>query len=118
MVDGLATSIIIIGLVIGAYGGLMALLDRSPQVPELAGLAVLEVMLLAQCVIALGKTFTGERPDQLATFVGYLLTTVLLPPLGALFGWSERSRWGSALIAGAALVATVLVVRLQQVWHG
>jgi hypothetical protein len=118
MVNGLATAIIIVGLAVGAYGGLMALLDRAPRLPELVGLAALEVVLLAQTVIALSKTFTGERPDQLATFVGYLLTTVLLPPLGALFGWAERSRWGSVMIAGSALVVTVLVVRLQQVWHG
>ena len=55
MVDGLATVIIIVGLVVGAYGGLMALLDRAPQLPQLVGLAALEVALLVQCVIALGQ---------------------------------------------------------------
>lgn len=118
MVDGLATVIIIIGLAVGAYGGLMALLDRPPRLPELIGLGLLEAALLVQTVVAIGKAFTGERPDQLATFVGYLLTAVLLPPLGALFGWAERTRWGSVIFAGVALVVAVLVVRLQQVWHG
>ena len=61
MVNGLATAIIIVGLAVGAYGGLMALLDRAPRLPELVGLAALEVVLLAQTVIALSKTFTGER---------------------------------------------------------
>jgi len=29
---------------------------------------------------------------------------------------TERTRWGSAIIAGAFLVVPVMVVRLQQVW--
>jgi hypothetical protein len=41
---------------------------------------------------------------------------VLLPPLAALLGSAERTRWGSAIIAAAGLVVPVMVVRLQQVW--
>lgn len=118
MVDGLATAIIICGLVVAGLSGLAFLLNRPPHVLHLVGLALVESGLLVQAVIAVGKMFTGDRPDDMPTFVGYLLTAVLLAPLAALFGWTERTRWGSAIIGVACLVVPVLVVRLQQVWHG
>lgn len=118
MVDGLATTIIIAALVVAAYSGLMALLSRPPRLPHLVGLAIVEVVLLLQAVVATGRLFTGDRPDGLAPFVGYLLTAVLIPPLAALLGWAERTRWGSVIVLVACLVVPVMVVRLQQVWNG
>jgi hypothetical protein len=118
MVDAIATTIIASALVVAAFCGLMALLDRPPGPLHLLGLAIVEVTLLVQAVVATGKMFTGDRPDDMPTFVGYLLTAVLLPPLAVLFGWAERSRWGSVILAVASLVVPGLVVRLQQVWSG
>jgi hypothetical protein len=117
MVDGVATVIIISGLAVAAYSGLMALLDRPPDRGQLAGLLLVEAVLLVQAVLATGKMFTGVRPEAMATFVGYLLTAVLIPPVAALFGWTERTRWGSAIIAAGCLIVPILVLRLQQVWN-
>jgi hypothetical protein len=116
MVDGLATAIIVSSLVVAAFSGLTALLDRPPGLPHLLGLAIVEAALLVQAVVAMGKLFTGDRPEGMATFIGYLLTAVLIPPLAGLLGWAERTRWGSAIIAAAFLVVPVMVLRLQQVW--
>jgi hypothetical protein len=116
MVDGLATAIIVTSLAAAVLSGLTALLDRPPGPMHLAGLVVVEAVLLAQLVVALAKVFTGDRPDALATFIGYLIAAVLIPPLAGLIGMTERTRWGSAIIAGAFLVVPVMVVRLQQVW--
>jgi hypothetical protein len=118
MVEGLATTIIIGGLVLAGVSGLMVLLDRPPGLVHLIGLAVVELALLAQAVVATSRMFRGQRPEEMATFVGYLLTAVLIPPLAALLGLAERTRWGSAIIAVAGLVVPVMVVRLQQVWGG
>jgi hypothetical protein len=116
MVDGLATTIIVAGLVLAGFSGLMALLDRPPGLVHLLGLTVLEAVLLAQAAVATARMFSGDRPEAMTTFVGYLLTAVLIPPLAALLGSAERTRWGSAIIAAAGLVVPVMVVRLQQVW--
>lgn len=118
MVDGLVTTVIVAALVVAGYSGLMALLDRPPRLLHLVGLTVVEVAVLIQAAVAMGKMFTGDRPDGMATFVGYLLTAVLIPPLAALLGWAERTRWGSVIIAVGCLVVAMMVVRLQQVWHG
>jgi hypothetical protein len=118
MVDGLATTVIVIALMVAGFSGLMALLNQPPRFPHLVGLALVEAVLLVQTVVAMGKMFTGDRPDGLATFVGYLLVAVLIPPVAVLFGWAERTRWGSGVIAVACLVIPAMVIRLQQVWHG
>lgn len=117
MVDGLATTIIVTALLVAAFSGLMALLGRPPHLPHLVGLTIVEIALLTQAVVAMGRVFTGDRPVGLATFVGYLLTAVLIPPLAALIGWAERTRWGSVIIAVACLVVPVMVLRLQQIWQ-
>jgi len=116
MDDGLAYTVIGTAMVVAAFSGLMALLGRPPRLPHLVGLGLVELVLVVYAVLAMGKMFTGERPDAMATFVGYLLTAVLIPPLGALIGWAERTRWGSMIISFACLVVPIMVVRLQQVW--
>jgi hypothetical protein len=118
MVDGLATALIVAGLLLAAFSGLMALLNRPPQWAQLIGLGLVEALLLVQAGIAAGRMVAGERPDQMATFIGYLLTVVLIPILAALLGWSERSRWGSVVVAAGGAVVAIMTVRLQQVWHG
>lgn len=118
MVDGLVIAVIVVALLAAAFSGLMAVLDRPPRLGQLIGLGVVEALLLVQLVVALARIFTGDRPEQLATFVGYLLTVVLIPPLAGLLGWSERTRWGSTMVAVGCLVVPVLMVRLLQVWHG
>lgn len=118
MVDGLAITLIAVALLVAGFSGLMALLDRPPRLVQLAGLAIVEAVLVVQAVVAVARLFTGDRPDQPATFVGYLLTAILIPPLAALVGWSERTRWGSTIVAIAGGIVAVMVVRLQQVWGG
>lgn len=119
MVDGLAAIIIVAALVVAGFSVVMALLNRPPGMLHLFGLAAVEGLLVVQAVMAMAAMFGGERPQfGMATFVGYLLTAVLLAPLAALLGMAERSRWGSMIVAVASGVLAVLVVRLQQVWGG
>lgn len=118
MVDGLATAIIVTALVVAGFSGLTVLLDKPPRFLHLVGLALVEVLLLVQTVVAMGRMLTGDQPDGLPTFVGYLLVAVLIPPVVTLFGWAESTRWGSGVIAVGCLVVPAMVVRLQQVWHG
>lgn len=116
MVNGLVTTILVIALATAVVGAVTALMDRPTGMIHVAGLAAVEGVLVVQAVMALTSMFGGDRPEQLATFIGYLLTVVLLPPVAALLGAAERTRWGSVIVAVAAGVVAVLVLRLQQVW--
>lgn len=80
------------------------------------GISVVELVTLAVVAIAVATLIGGDRPDGMATFVSYLVLLPLVLPVATLWALIERSRWGSAVIAVAALILPVLALRLEQVW--
>jgi hypothetical protein len=111
-----ATTIIVASLALAGYALLMTAMNRRMSVILLAALGVLEILLLIQVGLIVARLADGGRPASLATLIGYLCATPLVPVAAAFWGLLERSRWGPAVIAAAGLVAAVLMVRLHQIW--
>jgi len=109
-------AVIVTSLGVAAWCFGAAARDRWIGVTHLAGLVLLEVALLAQAVAAVVRIAGGERPEEFATFIGYLATSVLVVPLAVVLSVMERTRWGAVIVGAAAVVAAVLTLRLQQVW--
>jgi hypothetical protein len=110
------TTVIVAGLVLAGYAGLTSALNRRMQVPLLAAVGVLEVLVLVLVGLIVAKLADGAHPAEFATLVGYLIATPIVPVAAGFWGLLERSRWGPAVIAVAGLVTAVLVVRLHQIW--
>jgi hypothetical protein len=110
------TTIIVAGLVLAGYALVMTALNRRMTVPLLAAVGVLEILLLVQVGLIVAKLADGQHPAGLATLIGYLIATPLVPVAAAFWGLMERTRWGPAVIAVAGLVAAVLMVRLHEIW--
>lgn len=108
--------VIVAGLVLAGYAGLMTARDRRMDVPLLIAVGVLEVMVLVLVGLVVARLVGGPRPASLATLIGYLIAMPVVPVAAAAWGLLERSRWGPAVIAVAGLVAAVLIVRLHQIW--
>jgi len=108
--------VIVAGLVLAGYAGLMTARDRRMDVPLLIAVGVLEVMVLVLVGLVVAKLAGGPRPASPATLIGYLIAMPVVPAAAAAWGLLERSRWGPAVIAVAGLVAAVLIVRLHQIW--
>jgi len=113
---GVAAAVIAVSLLVGVGIVALALADRRPVLWLLGGLAAVELAALAQVLVAVVVVLRGERPDSAATFAGYALASLLVPPVGAVWALSERSRWGTAAAGVSCLVLAVLTVRLRQVW--
>ena len=64
-------------------------------------------------LVALG---VSDREVETATFVGYLLTTVLILPIAVVWAVAEKSRWGTAVLVLAGVTIAALVLRSHQVW--
>src|SRR5262245_3731507 len=97
----------------------MTALDRRVGRPLLVAAALGEAGLLVQVVWAVVRLSSGGRPvGGMAVFIGYLIGSLLILPIAAAWGMAERTRWGPAVLAAGFLVMAVLVVRMQQVWHG
>lgn len=116
MIDALATTVIVLSLVLAAWSLITTLRDRPVDLSHRAGAAVVEAAMLVQAVLALLPIADGRGPQELATFLGYLLVAVLILPAGLVLAKLEPTRWGSAILAVTCVVLPVLVIRLQQVW--
>jgi hypothetical protein len=110
------TTVIVAGLVLAGYAGLVSARNRRMGVDLLVALGVLEVLLLVLVGLIVAKLAGGARPAGLATLIGYLIAMPIVPVAAGFWGLLERSRWGPAVIAVAGLVAAVLMVRLHQIW--
>lgn len=118
MIHAVAVTLISLALALAAWSALMTVLKRPVDASQVAGLAVAEVALLAQVVLAVVKMAGGQRPDGgIPLFSLYLAGSLFLPPLAGLWGRADRTRWGSGVLVVAYLVMAVLVVRLEQVWR-
>jgi hypothetical protein len=115
--DALATATIIASLGVALFCLVACLRDRWLGVIHMAAVALLELALLAQTTIVAVRIASGDRPSEFVTFLGYLVTSTLFIPLCLGLAWMERTRWGSAIVAGGCAVAAVLTLRLQQVWN-
>lgn len=113
----LATATIVLSLVLAGWALVAAVRNRPPDRVQLAGLAALELALLALAVVALLALGGGERPGEPGAFFGYLVTLVCLPPLAWVLARMEPTRWGSAIVCAICVVTPVVVVRLQQTWE-
>ena len=110
------TTIIVAGLLLAGYALLMTALDKRMGGVLLAGLGVLEILLLVLVGLVVAKLADGSRPGSPATLIGYLVAMPFVPVAAGFWGAVERSRWGPAVIAVAGLVAAVLMVRLHEIW--
>lgn len=116
MIGGLTAVAIGVSLVVGAGILVLALLDRRPLTTLAYGLVAVEAMAVVLVLVSVVQAVRGERPDEAATFVGYALTALLVPPLGAVWALSEKTKWGTAAAGASALVLAVVALRMQQVW--
>ena len=116
VVDALATGLMFLVAAYGVAALVLTAVGRAPREYLVIASATLTVLIVVQVLIAVVLLVAGERPDELGTFVGYLVVAVILLPIGTLWALAERSRWGTAVLAVACFTLVVVLVRLQDVW--
>ncbi len=113
-----AMAIIVVALLLAAWAFGLAAANRLPSAYLLAGGAVLEALLIGFLIGGIAQMAGTGRHFARAEFVIYLLACVAIPPAAAAWGWGERSRAGTIVIALGFLIMPVMVIRVQQVWAG
>ncbi|MEV4624103.1 hypothetical protein AB0J74_36000 [Asanoa sp. NPDC049573] len=117
-VNGTLSGLVIgLSLLVGVWALVEALRDRAPGRGHLVGLALVEVALIALLISAAVAVAGGDRPASAATFLGYVITIICLPPLAYVLAKLEPTRWGSVIILVVCLTVPVLVLRLHQTWQ-
>ena len=106
-----------VAVVAGLVCLILGLIGRRPSDWTVGALALVELLLIVQVVIAIVAPLAGNPPTgSLLEFWVYLVSAVLLPPLAV--GWAlvERSRWSTVIMGVAPLAIAVMVWRMQVIW--
>ena len=113
-----AVAIMAVALLLAAWAFGLVVANRLPGAALLAGGAVLEALLVGFLIGGIVQMIESDRVFARAEFVIYLLACVAIPPAAAAWGWGERGRAGTAVLAAGFLIMPVMVIRVQQVWAG
>ena len=117
MTPGLVATITVVAAAVSVLGIVSTLARRRIGLVHLVAVGLLEALLLVQAGIAVAALARGDRPEDTATFLGYLFGVVLVPVAGTLWARSERTRWAGTVLAVAGAVVGVMVWRLLQLWE-
>lgn len=108
---------VIVACVVGLLCVALGLAGRKPNDWTLGALALVELLLIAQLVIALIAPGLGNHPSgSVPEFYVYLVSALIIPPLAVFWGLIERTRWSTVVLGVAAFAIAVMVVRMEQIW--
>ncbi|WP_395243566.1 hypothetical protein ACGGZK_15745 [Agromyces sp. MMS24-K17] len=95
----------------------LGLVGRVPSDLSLGSLALVELLLIGQVVVAAVAPLAGNQPSGSALeFWIYLVSAALLPPAAGFWALLERTRWSTVILGVAALAVAVMVYRMFQIW--
>lgn len=116
MIDPFAYGLIVVCLAFGLVAFGTAIARREPgTVNFYLGVAV-EIGLLLQVVIVVVGFATGAQTANMATFLGYLVASVLIMPMAVFWTIADRSKWSAVVLGVGYLVVAVILLRLIAVW--
>ncbi|MCT1476955.1 hypothetical protein [Microbacterium sp. p3-SID336] len=93
------------------------LLGRRPSDFSVGALALVELLLIGQIVVAIVAPLAGNPPTgDLLEYWVYLVSAALLPIGAVLWALMERSRWSTVVLGVAALAIAVMLWRMQVIW--
>ncbi len=108
---------VIVAVAAGLFCAVVGLAGRRPSDFTVGSLALVELLLLAQIVVAIIAPLVGNPPTgSMLEYWVYLVSAALLPPAAVLWALLERSRWSTVIMGIAALSVAVMVWRMHVIW--
>ncbi|KTR94956.1 membrane protein [Microbacterium testaceum] len=106
-----------VAVLAGVVAIVAGLIGRRPGDVTVGSLALIELLLIVQIVVAIIAPFAGNPPSgSLLEFWTYLVSAALVPVAGAAWALIERSRWSTVIMGVAALAVAVMVWRMHVIW--
>lgn len=108
---------VIVAVATGVLCVVLGLMGRRPSDLTVGAMALIELLLIAQIVMAIVAPLTGNPPTgSLLEFWVYLISAALLPLAAVAWALVERGRWSTVALGVAALAVAVMVWRMQVIW--
>lgn len=108
----------VIALIMCVAGIVGIVRSRLPGWYTLAGLAVLELAVIAAVTVTAIELANTTRELETVTIIGYLIGLPLLIPAAIAWVWSDGSRQSLIAIVVACLGVPVMLARVQQILEG
>ncbi|ALX66774.1 hypothetical protein [Microbacterium sp. XT11] len=111
----------VVQIAVAVAAGLLCLVlglaGRRPSDLSVGALALVELLLIGQVIVAIVSPFAGNPPTgDLLEFWVYLVSAVLLPIGAVLWALMERSRWSTVVLGVAGLAIAIMVWRMHMIW--
>jgi heme/copper-type cytochrome/quinol oxidase subunit 4 len=106
----------VLALLVALWLVVLMVRDVQPNDYLYGALALLEVGLVVQLVIGLVMVSGDHGGVNVAAYVGYLVGSLVILPVGFLWSLGERTRAGIGVLLVAVFVVPVLFARLHQLW--
>lgn len=108
---------IAVAVAAGVFCIVLGLVGHRPSDFSVGSLALVEILLVAQVVIAIVAPLAGNPPTgDLLEYWVYLVSAVLLPIGAVLWALMERSRWSTVILGVAGLAIAIMLWRMQVIW--
>ncbi|MGN8553977.1 UNVERIFIED_CONTAM: hypothetical protein OHV15_15465 [Microbacterium sp. SLM126] len=106
-----------VAVLAGSLCLIAGLAGRRPSDLTVGSMALVELLLVVQIVVAIIAPFAGNPPTGSALeFWVYLISAALLPIAAVAWALLERSRWSTVIMGIAALAVAVMVWRMHVIW--
>ncbi|KAA0961262.1 hypothetical protein FQ142_10520 [Microbacterium sp. ANT_H45B] len=117
MILWLTLAQVAVAVIAGLFCLVAGLAGRRPSDYTVGALALVELLLLVQVVVAIVAPFAGNPPTgDLLEYWVYLVSAVLLPIGAVLWALMERSRWSTVILGVAGLAVAIMVWRMHVIW--
>ncbi len=117
MIEWFSYAQIAVAVIAGLLCLVLGLMGRAPNDLTLGATALVQILLIAQVIVALIAPAVGNQPSgsPLELWV-YLISALLLPIGAALWALIERSKWSTVILGVACLSVAVMLYRMLQIW--
>jgi hypothetical protein len=117
MIEWFTTVQVVVACAAGILCLVLGFAGRLPGDFSMGAVALVDVLLLAQLVVAIVAPLVGNPPSgSLAEFYIYLISAIVLPLAGGFWALIERNRWSTVILGGVCLAVAVMVYRMGQIW--
>lgn len=117
MITGFTITLIAVALIAAVLCLVMGLIGKVPSDVTVGAIALVEVLLIVQVVIAIIAPFTGNTAaGSTLEFWTYLISVVLLPVGGVVWAFVDRTRWSTVIMGVVAIGVAIMVWRMSVIW--
>jgi hypothetical protein len=117
MIFGFTVVLVGVAVLAGLLCVILGFAGRTPADLTILSLVAVEVLLIAQIVIALLAPAFGNSPTgNPAEFWVYLVSAAVIPPLAVVWALTDRSRWSTVVLGVGAFAVAVMAYRMYQIW--